>query len=1602
MSENKENDELKRSISETSHNSAASFNSESPLNALPEPVQDEEGTTFFLLDVASETEPVNVEPEASAKAKSKRNKRKKGIDNEAEDENNDNISVSSHSSKSSTDSSSSSVSAQVVIDHGSSIPRRLEKNGAAHLLRSGDDESESDYAFCYTPIRRESDTDSVSNHQRRLLNSLHTEHGSSHLHMMESCSLHSQQDTDISAAENDGDDDLDDEDEEDRNSLSRHNSNNRVKNDHMGADLNGRINHLNRTARRRHHKHHHRNGKSSTGLARNGNRKDQLANSKAMVTVYTEEDDDLVDEMPRRDRERMMRHNERNYRRHNHDVGFRRRSIPRRLHKRTQRVLQTNLQSQSWSRRESLQSSRHPGLSSEEALSKLLYLANSIIAEERARIDKTIDSRAVLLNPAMILSGLSGIGLLAFYIAGYLKSEPYQFRITGLLVEALLLLSITAWNGYIFYREQVLAYREMTDRASTIIGALERSGMNMVQDTKIPFIPSMSVAKVVRDGVVRIFPVNLMVEGDIVEMLYGDIAPGRMKYIHKTMPASSVHDAKDDGNDEADAKQRKRHSTNSGNSKTSDNSLEPPLNTKEYYIAKDQSFKPSFFGIPPPSGLMEEYMRSRGRHQFILLESPLEKNMRRALNQKRPNTVMHNESHVIIRVFYKYIIWVVLGIALLVNFLRYGVRSTMINRFPADQLIEEVFTMSIYAIIPLLPLCIPSMWIIARSFGNAQLLILFEALQISKTEYEDDDEVDEFDAEAPPPTKDLELSPNAVWDRFLSLLTKWDRLSLTRSTNLLESLGSTTVICCLDREGTIANPFPTVEQLMFPNNEEDITYLDVEEDSDEETGLKFEDQNWEQYLPCLKPLGLNFMLNTNCGVVQSRKRSEYHRRRSKLHVYGKTAPARQSCLCRLGKCIGFREEALQSFALRAEIYTFAPYHEILNTPRYKYSKYYQFEVPNALSTVFEERSSESYQLLTDGHPSLVMDKCSDYWDGNSLQTMSETMEKKINDFFQNALVHDMQCIAYAYRPINTVNDGRIPFLNPSDDGDEDPGCAFIVLPYKPPNSDSSDSSSDSSSETSTASSSSSGDQENGKQRSNSVVIIENSAKNSRPISSSSDSSDTGSSDYSFEEDDPIDEQEEATFYKEVVKGQIFLGMTAMCHQPKQARNVVDFIEDLGLAGIRFVYFSTTAERESKAFAERLGLETDWNSCILLSNPDDENCGNGYLQTHDIKAQLPRGIDEIRPHLEDVDDIPLHVSLFAECTPRAMREMIRIFQENGEVVCCIGNALNTKNTESFALADVSIAMEPMHTRAQNKGRLSTNDRQPPLAVGASLCSLPCGLFMQYETSLYAVTQLIRDARRLLTCVRMGFAFYVAGCMSMSFMLLLSFCLLLPPIFAGYQILWVLWIILPILSMSMLFTPHEDGIMLLMPGKNIEHLTDFWRFMCYFVLRFILVITMCVAIYAMTLIYSLGINITDAFGKFGTNGWYHWTTEEQWAVTYAQNFMLLSFVWYLACISPSFLHRTSSLVEFIPFRNRIWIGAFFLSVILQFCFCAVSLAHGPFDLSKIPWFVYFLGFAWPVVLMPVQELVKMHDNKEFTRFQKRSKLEFSTKLGMHSPL
>lgn len=43
--------------------------------------------------------------------------------------------------------------------------------------------------------------------------------------------------------------------------------------------------------------------------------------------------------------------------------------------------------------------------------------------------------------------------------------------------------------------------------------------------------------------------------------------------------------------------------------------------------------------------------------------------------------------------------------------------------------------------------------------------------------------------------------------------------------------------------------------------------------------------------------------------------------------------------------------------------------------------------------------------------------------------------------------------------------------------------------------------------------------------------------------------------------------------------------------------------------------------------------------------------------------------------------------------RESNPQIGIYQEHGEIVCCIGSALNSNNTEIFASANIAIAIEP---------------------------------------------------------------------------------------------------------------------------------------------------------------------------------------------------------------------------------------------------------------------------------------------------------------------
>lgn len=66
-------------------------------------------------------------------------------------------------------------------------------------------------------------------------------------------------------------------------------------------------------------------------------------------------------------------------------------------------------------------------------------------------------------------------------------------------------------------------------------------------------------------------------------------------------------------------------------------------------------------------------------------------------------------------------------------------------------------------------------------------------------------------------------------------------------------------------------------------------------------------------------------------------------------------------------------------------------------------------------------------------------------------------------------------------------------------------------------------------------------------------------------------------------------------------------------------------------------------------------------------------------------------------------------------------------------------------------------------------------------------------------------------------------YVAGSnLAISFMLLLSYVALLPPMLNGFQLIWVTVVVTPVLAMSLLASDGDSNIMALMPDKNKEHL------------------------------------------------------------------------------------------------------------------------------------------------------------------------------------
>jgi hypothetical protein len=100
------------------------------------------------------------------------------------------------------------------------------------------------------------------------------------------------------------------------------------------------------------------------------------------------------------------------------------------------------------------------------------------------------------------------------------------------------------------------------------------------------------------------------------------------------------------------------------------------------------------------------------------------------------------------------------------------------------------------------------------------------------------------------------------------------------------------------------------------------------------------------------------------------------------------------------------------------------------------------------------------------------------------------------------------------------------------------------------------------------------------------------------------------------------------------------------------------------AGVRFVYFSPRNMRLTKEIASQMGIDVAWNCAISLRPLDQgEEDPHRMVSTYadwDVNAKLPHGIESVKRHLEEVDNVPLLVSLFTDVTKETTMQMVRLY------------------------------------------------------------------------------------------------------------------------------------------------------------------------------------------------------------------------------------------------------------------------------------------------------------------------------------------------------
>jgi magnesium-transporting ATPase (P-type) len=809
---------------------------------------------------------------------------------------------------------------------------------------------------------------------------------------------------------------------------------------------------------------------------------------------------------------------------------------------------------------------------------------------------------------------------------------------------------------------------------------------------------------------------------------------------------------------------------------------------------------------------------------------------------------------------------------------------------------------------------------------------------------------------------------------------------------VLHSFGNVTAICAVDKEYILTGSFPTPEKLFFfksntssttadkdnlsaqeshdsPSIEVFTEILDITPTVSKTSGMAFDDPNWEVHLNSLKAIGLNliitshFFTNTTSSNLFSYMPSE-----SLHYSLGKT-----QCCCSLASEIGVSKFPTKHLQCMNSV--FVQSKERPNSSSGSLSVFQNdWTQSHLLAIICHNQLENSNILLSRGSGDIIAQCCSDLWDGQDLQPMTDAERSMIIDFFARRNLSSY-CIALAYNPIfNLSHHGSV---------------ASLV---------------------------------------SSAASIDNNL---------------------FSIKCGINSQSQLTLAD--LSNQVFVGMVSLQYYPKS--DVVALVQELRDSGIRFIYFTSENEVRGRIFAEKLGLEAGWNCHISLSpdSPDDvvnEADDEDHSENRDefnvydsissasssltsiynvnqayIKAQLPKGVDKIRAHLKNVDNVPLLVPLFTDCTPEAVKEMMTIMQENGEIVLCMGSAWIVDNMPLFKQAEIGLSLIPANSDRTESDcsmlpTISEDNDILPMHVAATLSSLTSEIQIKRDENI-SLHNVIIQARHLQGSIQKSMLFALGSSLFISCVILMSTLLFLPPSLSRSHEFWLLLLVIPLLSLSLLSVRLDENTSGFMPDRAMSiHTGDFYMMIVYFAFTYLPCGFICLIIFWITLnglcLSDNDFHCNPILGNVNVSSLNNthnqslgWTHDNHQGLVLAQDLTALFVTIYIAISCLMFLNRAKPIWRLYRYINwPIIVGCVtvvFLHVVyfIMSQLITVSSVMKYWSVTDIPFYSWLVGIGWIPLQLILQELVKLHMKKKFVHAQRKLRLSFQTKLGMNSP-